>query len=77
MGDLIRTTSELESACAQARADGVLSLNKQRILLLTPPLLQTNTPYPATMHLTGFLESKGVDVHQRDLSIKVVCYILL
>ena len=44
MGDLIRTTSELESACAQARADGVLSLNKQRILLLTPPLLQTNTP---------------------------------
>ena len=77
MGDLIRTTSELESACAQARADGVLSLNKQRILLLTPPLLQTNTPYPATMHLTGFLESKGVDVHQRDLSIKVVRDILL
>ena len=77
MDDLIRTTSELESACAQARADGVLSLNKQRILLLTPPLLQTNTPYPATMHLTGFLESKGVDVHQRDLSIKVVRDILL
>ena len=49
----------------------------QRILLLTPPLLQTNTPYPATMHLTGFLESKGVDVHQRDLSIKVVRDILL
>ena len=48
-----------------------------RILLLTPPLLQTNTPYPATMHLTGFLESKGVDVHQRDLSIKVVRDILL
>ena len=50
---------------------------KPRILLLTPPLLQTNTPYPATMHLTGFLESKGVDVHQRDLSIKVVRDILL
>ena len=48
-----------------------------RILLLTPPLLQTNTPYPATMHLTGFLESKGFDVHQRDLSIKVVRDILL
>ena len=51
--------------------------SKARILLLTPPLLQTNTPYPATMHLTGFLESKGFDVHQRDLSIKVVRDILL
>lgn len=48
-----------------------------RILLLTPPLLQTNTPYPATMHLTGFLESHGFDVHQRDLSIKVVRDVLL
>ena len=51
--------------------------SKIRVLLLTPPLLQTNTPYPATMHLTGFLESKGFDVHQRDLSIKVVRDILL
>ena len=50
--------------------------SKTRILLLTPPLLQTNTPYPATMHLTGFLESRGFDVHQRDLSIKVVRDIL-
>lgn len=48
-----------------------------RILLLTPPLLQPNTPYPATMHLTGFLESKGFDVYQRDLSILVVRDILL
>ena len=48
-----------------------------RILLLAPPLLQTNTPYPATMHLTGFLESRGFNVHQRDLSIKVVRDILL
>ena len=50
---------------------------KPRLLLLTPPLLQTNTPYPATMHLTGFLESRGFDVHQCDLSIKVVRDILL
>ena len=50
---------------------------KPRILLLTPPLLQTNTPYPATMHLAGFLEARGFDVHQRDLSIKVVRDILL
>ena len=52
-------------------------MKKQRLLLLTPPLLQTNTPYPATMHLTGFLESQGCDVHQRDLSIKVVRDVLL
>ena len=49
----------------------------QSLLLLTPPLVQTNTPYPATMHLTGFLESFGVDVHQRDLSIKVARDVLL
>ena len=48
-----------------------------RLLLLTPPLLQTNAPYPATMHLAGFLESRGHDVHQRDLSIKVVRDVLL
>lgn len=54
-----------------------MSASKSRILLLTPPLLQTNTPYPATMHLTGFLESKGLDAHQRDLSIKVVRDILI
>ena len=48
-----------------------------RLLLLTPPLLQPNTPYPATMHLTGFLRSRGLDVYQRDLSIKVVRDVLL
>jgi hypothetical protein len=44
----------------------------KRLLLLTPPLLQTNSPYPATMHLTGFLRGLGLAVEQRDLSIKVV-----
>ena len=44
----------------------------KRLLLLTPPLLQTNSPYPATMHLTGFLRSLGLAVSQCDLSIKVV-----
>ena len=52
-------------------------MKHERLLLLTPPLLQTNTPYPATMHLTGFLESRGFDVHQRDLSIKVARDVLL
>ena len=49
----------------------------KRLLLLTPPLLQTNTPYPATMHLTGYLRGIGYDVWQRDLSIKVVRDVLL
>jgi len=54
-----------------------MARKRERILFLTPPLLQTNTPYPATMHLTGFLESCGYDVHQRDLSINVVRDVLL
>ena len=49
----------------------------KRLLLLTPPLLQPNTPYPATMHLAGYLKSRGFDVAQRDLSIKVVRNVLL
>lgn len=48
-----------------------------KLLLLTPPLLQPNTPYPATMHLTGFLRSVGAEVEQRDLSVKVVRDVLL
>ena len=50
---------------------------KRKILLLTPPLLQTNSPYPATMHLAGWLEKQGVRWEQRDLSIKVVRDVLL
>ncbi len=49
---------------------------KPRLLLLTPPLVQTNTPYPATMHLTGYLRRRGFAVEQRDLSIKVVREVL-
>ncbi|MBR1921745.1 MAG: radical SAM protein [Kiritimatiellae bacterium] len=48
------------------------SRRRCRLLLLTPPLLQTNTPYPATMHLAGYLRGLGLDVRQCDLSIKVV-----
>ncbi|MDH5669268.1 MAG: radical SAM protein, partial [Nitrospira sp.] len=44
----------------------------QRILLLIPPLTQLNTPYPSTAYLTGFLESRGIDVEQADLGIEMV-----
>lgn len=41
-----------------------------RVLLLTPPMVQLNTPYPATPVLTAFLEDHGVDVRQEDLSLE-------
>lgn len=43
-----------------------------KILLLTPPLTQLNTPYPATPYLKGFLKGRGYDVSQGDLGIELV-----
>ena len=40
-----------------------------KTLLITPPFTQLNTPYPATAYLKGFLDSKGVESVQYDLSI--------
>jgi radical SAM superfamily enzyme YgiQ (UPF0313 family) len=41
-----------------------------RVLLLTPPMVQLNTPYPATAYLTGFLRlhaaELGLEVAQAD-----------
>jgi len=42
------------------------------ILLITPPLTQLNTPYPATPYLKGFLLSKGYEVTQVDLGIELI-----
>lgn len=43
-----------------------------KILLVTPPLTQLNTPYPATMQLLGFLRSQNIDAAQADLSIELI-----
>ena len=43
-----------------------------KILLITPPLTQLNTPYPATMVLKGFLKTLGHQVEQMDLGIELV-----
>jgi hypothetical protein len=43
-----------------------------RVLLITPPLVQPNTPYPATTVLTGFLQSRGIRVDQVDLSLELL-----
>ena len=44
-----------------------------RCLLLTPPMVQLNTPYPATAYLTGFLRlhatDLGLEVTQADASL--------
>jgi hypothetical protein len=43
-----------------------------KILLITPPFTQLNTPYPATPYLKGFLRSHGHDVFQADLGIELI-----
>ena len=42
-----------------------------KVLLITPPFTQLNTPYPATAYLKGFLQEKEVNVNQVDLSIEL------
>ncbi len=46
-------------------------MNK-KVLLITPPFTQLNTPYPATAYLKGFLNTKGIESHQIDLGIEVI-----
>ncbi len=43
-----------------------------KFLLITPPLTQLNTPYPATAVLKGYLEGCGHMVAQADLGIELV-----
>jgi radical SAM superfamily enzyme YgiQ (UPF0313 family) len=46
-----------------------------RVLLVTPPMTQLNTPYPATAYLTGFLREHaaelGLAVTQADASLEL------
>ncbi|MFC1748890.1 B12-binding domain-containing radical SAM protein [Pseudomonadota bacterium] len=43
-----------------------------KVLLLTPPFTQLNTPYPATAYLQGFLNLKNIPSAQADLGIEVI-----
>ena len=45
---------------------------EQKVLLLTPPFTQLNTPYPATAYIKGFLNTKGIVSNQADLGIEVI-----
>lgn len=43
-----------------------------KILLITPPFVQPNCPYPATAYLKGYLERNGVRAEQYDLSVELL-----
>jgi len=44
----------------------------QRVLFITPPFTQLNTPYPATAYLKGFLNTRSIPSNQCDLGIEVI-----
>jgi radical SAM superfamily enzyme YgiQ (UPF0313 family) len=56
----------------QAKHLNSFRLKSPVILLITPPLTQLNTPYPATAYLKGFLKSRGFTVRQADLGLDMV-----
>ncbi len=43
-----------------------------RLLLTIPPLTQFNTPYPSTAYLKSYLEKKGHEIQQVDLSLELI-----
>lgn len=43
-----------------------------KILFITPPFTQLNTPYPATAYLKGFLNTQNIESYQVDLGIEVI-----
>jgi len=43
-----------------------------KVLLITPPFTQLNTPYPATAYLKGFLNTKNIASYQVDFGIEVI-----
>ena len=45
---------------------------KKDVLLITPPFTQLNTPYPATVYLKGFLNTKQISSFQIDIGIEVI-----
>ena len=47
-----------------------------RLLLITPPFTQPNTPYPATQYLKGYLNQLNISSFQADLSLEVLLDVL-
>ena len=42
-----------------------------RVLAVMPPMVQVNTPYPATACLTGFLRARGAEAFHEDFALKL------
>jgi len=47
-------------------------MKNHKLLLITPPFTQLNTPYPATAYIKGFLNTKDIKSHQLDLGIETI-----
>ena len=47
-------------------------MSVSKVLFITPPFTQLNTPYPATAYLKGFLNTLGIQSNQVDLGIEVI-----
>ena len=45
---------------------------KTKLLIVTPPFTQLNTPYPATAYIKGFLNTINVESVQADFGIEVI-----
>jgi radical SAM superfamily enzyme YgiQ (UPF0313 family) len=70
------TSVRMAPYSSAARHHLVDSATLMKVLLLTPPMVQVNTPYPATAYLTGFLREhardRGVVAVQDDPAIALV-----
>jgi len=44
----------------------------QKILLITPPFTQLNTPYPATAYIKGYLNTRDIAADQMDLGLDTI-----
>jgi hypothetical protein len=49
-----------------------ISILTNKVLFITPPLTQLNTPYPATAYLKGYLNTLKVSSNQVDLGIEMI-----
>jgi hypothetical protein len=47
-------------------------MSQAKLLLITPPFTQLNTPYPATTYIKGYLNTLGIPAFQADLGIEVI-----
>ncbi|MBU2886064.1 radical SAM protein [Gilvimarinus agarilyticus] len=47
-------------------------MSNPKVLLITPPFTQLNTPYPGTCYLKGYLNTQQVASYQVDLGIEVI-----